>query len=79
MNKSAIFEVNMDYAEEDDHHLSYFNKEELLKCSAFECLDEDEDNDGEKMQPGKTPFEKIAIKMVSVTEDGKVKKKVSCS
>ncbi|KAJ9579704.1 hypothetical protein L9F63_004630 [Diploptera punctata] len=78
ISDSAIFEVNMDYAEEEDLQLTYFNKEELLRCSNSHCIDgyeDDENGSGEKFPPGKTPFEILALKMVSISDDGKVKKK----
>lgn len=55
---------------------SYFNKEELLQCVNYDCINVDSDEDDAKSEPGVTPFQRMASKMISLTEDGKVKKRV---
>ena len=77
MDASAVFEVDTNFSEEKEQEFTYFDKEELLKCNNMECLDVDEDESGDKVELGKTPFEKIASKMISISEDGKVKKRAS--
>jgi hypothetical protein len=54
----------------------YFNKEELLQCVNYDCIDLDLNEDEEKQELGVTPFQGIASKMTNLTDDGKVKKRV---
>jgi hypothetical protein len=48
----------------------------LLKYASFDYVNPDSDEDDSELGPGVTPFQKIASKMINLTADGKVKKKV---
>jgi len=48
----------------------------LLKCAKHDYVIPDSDEDDAELGSFSTPFQKIASKMINLTEDGKVKKKV---
>jgi len=48
----------------------------LLKCVKYDYVNPDSDVDDTELGSFANPFQKIASKMVNLSEDGKVKKKV---
>jgi len=48
----------------------------LLKCVKYDSINPDSDEDDTDLGSLTDPFQKIASKMINLTEDGKVKKKV---
>jgi len=48
----------------------------LLKCVKYDSVNPDSDEDDAEPGSFANPFQKIASKMINLTEDGKVKKKV---
>jgi hypothetical protein len=46
----------------------------LLHCVNYDCINVGSDEDDPTPEPGVTPFQRMASKMTSLTEDGKVKK-----
>jgi hypothetical protein len=74
-SSGTTFEV--DISDSDvGNDTTYFDKEELLQCVNYDCINVDSDEDDAKSEPGVTPFQRMASKMTSLTEDGKVKKRV---
>jgi hypothetical protein len=59
-----------------ENGVSYFGKGELLQCLNYDCLNNESDEDSTSVGPGETPFQKIALKMINLTQNGKVKKQV---
>jgi hypothetical protein len=48
----------------------------LLECGKHDFVNPDSDEDDTDLGSLANPFQKIASKMINLTEDGKVKKKV---
>jgi len=71
----TTFEVDTSNENFEDDPPCY-DKEELLKCVKYEYVNPDSDEDDTELGSLLTPFRKIASKMINLTEDGKVKKKV---
>lgn len=59
-----------------EHDPSCYDKEELLKHVKYDYLNPASDEDDTELGSDATPFQKIASKMINLTADGKVKKKV---
>jgi FK506-binding protein 6 len=71
----ATFEVDTSNENFEDDSV-YYDKEELLKCAKHDYVIPDSDEDDAELGSFSTPFQKIASKMINLTEDGKVKKKL---
>ncbi|KDR15352.1 inactive peptidyl-prolyl cis-trans isomerase FKBP6 isoform X2 [Zootermopsis nevadensis] len=65
----------VDVSDNVENNVSYFDKDELLQCVNFDCINADSDEDSSSVEPEETPFQKIASKMTNLTQDGKVKKR----
>lgn len=71
----ATFEVDTSKENFEDDPPCY-DKEELLKCVKYDYVNPDSDEDDAELGSFANPFQKIASKMINLTEDGKVKKKL---
>jgi len=71
----ATFEVDTPKENFEDDPPCY-DKEELLKCVKYDYVNPESDEDDTEQGSFANPFQKIASKMINLTEDGKVKKKL---
>ena len=57
---------------------NFIDQEATIDSINLDCLNfDDDDDDDDPGNLGKTPFQKLAFKMVNMTDDGFIKKKVT--
>lgn len=69
----VVFKVNTNVDDALEASNSHYFDEEILNNLNSECFDGGSDDEGDRPT---MPFDKIALKMVNVTDDGKLKKRV---